>query len=126
MAILCFVVILLSHILGGCTKPTPISTPAPVPTPTPISTTKAKSVILIDPTNDLFDKSGNPIKDQHYLDIVETEVTTYGSGYLVRIKLNGPPPTKTPEPQIFLEWLSTWILTTTLQPEGHGHLLRMT
>lgn len=65
---------------------------------------EVKSVSLTDPTNDLFDKSGNPIEDQPYLDIVGAEVTTSGSDYIARIILNGSLPTQTPDPQIFLEW----------------------
>jgi hypothetical protein len=95
-------------------KPTTtISTPATIPitqtstipsTTTPTPTPEVKSVKLTDPPDDLFDASGNPIKDQPYLDIVEIEVTISGSDYILRIKLNGPLPAKTPDSQLFLEW----------------------
>jgi hypothetical protein len=65
---------------------------------------EAAVISFTDPTDDLFDKLGNPIEDQPYLDIVEAEITTSGSDYITRITLNGPLPAETPDPQIFLEW----------------------
>jgi hypothetical protein len=88
--------------------PTPTSTPAatPMPTPaTPNTTAPAvKSVTITDPSDDLFDALGKPIKDQSYLDIVEATITTSGSDYLGRIKLNGSFPTQPPDAQTYLEW----------------------
>ena len=82
--------------------PTPIPTTTPILTPAP--NPEAKSVKITDPANDLFDKSGNSVKDQPYLDILEAEVSTFNLEYIVRIRLNAPMPAKTPDPQILLEW----------------------
>jgi hypothetical protein len=100
------IILLAIFSASACAKsvPTPVPTPTLTPTSTPTPTPEAKSVKLTDPSDDLFDKSGNPIKDQPYLDIVEAEVTTSGSDCVARIKLNGSPPIQTPDPQIFLEW----------------------
>jgi hypothetical protein len=61
-------------------------------------------VKLTDPNGDLFDKIGNSIADQPYLDILGAEVYAEGLDYVVKIQLKGPPPTQTPESQLYLEW----------------------
>lgn len=86
------------------TNPAPASTKSPTITPTPTEASEVKTVKLTDPTDDLFDKSGNPIKDQPYLDIVEADVSDSGTEYVLKMKLNGQIPQKTPDSQILYEW----------------------
>lgn len=79
--------------------PTPTLAPTLAPTPTP-----SKTIIITDPANDLFDKDGKPTQGEPYLDIVEAEVYKEDSEYVLTMKMNGPLPEKTPDPQLFYEW----------------------
>jgi hypothetical protein len=69
-----------------------------------IANFRATLVTLTDPTDDLFDKSANSIEGEPYLDIVEAEVSTNGSDYVVTMKMNGSLPQRTPDSQLFYEW----------------------
>ncbi len=68
------------------------------------STTPSRSVKLTDPADDLFDKAGNPIRGELYLDIVQIWIASFGSYYDAKITLNAPLPDKTPEPSAFMQW----------------------
>ncbi len=64
----------------------------------------APSALNQDPEGDIFDKSGNPLKGDDYLDITGAGVTASGGRYLVTITLKGNLPQKTPAMGTFIEW----------------------
>jgi hypothetical protein len=57
-----------------------------------------------DPTGDLFDRQGQPLSAEPYLDIVEVEVSQSGIEYYLRMKMNGPLPSTLDDPTILIEW----------------------
>jgi len=56
-----------------------------------------------DPTNDLFDKNGNPIQAESYLDIVSIDVKRSDENYIITLVVNGELPEKV-DPSIWIEW----------------------
>ena len=107
-------------VLGACapapappTEPAPAlptePTPAPEETPTPSEITppiepERQEISFSDPSGDLFDKAGESVTAEPYLDIIEAELSLSNGYYLAKIKLNGPLPTKTDDTSTFIEW----------------------
>ncbi len=109
LTIVCLVTTAFTLILVGCDKPAaaPASTLTRIANPTPSSTpapTPSISIKLADSINDLFDSSGGATTGEPYLDIVETELSSFDTYYLATIKLNHPLPTKLDDSSIFIEW----------------------
>jgi len=59
---------------------------------------------ITDPVGDLFDRQGNPVTAEAYLDIVEVEMVQSGIEYSARLKMNGLLPSNLTDPAIFIEW----------------------
>lgn len=60
---------------------------------------------LSDPKDDLFNIAGESWADfGAYIDITESELSLSNGFYLAKIKLSSPPPTKTDDPSIMIEW----------------------
>jgi hypothetical protein len=57
-----------------------------------------------DPAGDLFDRQGQAISAEPYLDIVEVEVAQSGVDYYISMKMNGPLPSALNDPAILIEW----------------------
>ncbi len=92
-------------ILVGCDKPpaTSVSNPSLTPSLNPVQT-PSTSIRVTDSTNDLFDGSGESIDGEPYLDIVETELSSFDTYYLATIKLNQALPSKLDDSSLFIEW----------------------
>lgn len=56
-----------------------------------------------DPTNDLFDKNGNPITAEPYLDIVSVDIWKSSGNYTIELVVNGPLP-KSIDPSLWIDW----------------------
>lgn len=67
------------------------------PEPPPVTLNK-------DAEGDIFDKNGNNVKGDDYLDITGASVGGTGGQYLVTLTLKGNLPQKTPAPGTFIEW----------------------
>ena len=97
----------------GCTpRAAPQRTSPPIaPSPQPDTRihavpdgNQASARVFTDMRDDLFNAQGRPAVAAPYLDVVGGELAIEGAYSVLRMRLRGPLPTHTPDPQLFYEW----------------------